>query len=201
MGVQLPLRHRNTYKMKHFKKLIYTAAILPLIFSFSTAADQVILDDLIVDGSQCVGAGCSNGEEFGFDTLKLKSDTPMIRFEDTSSTSSFPSSDWSAGVEDDVNDVSRFVVKFGNGATVLSLPATESGGIGLGANSAIEPNAVSVGAPGIERKIVHVANGTNATDAVNKSQLDQMQVDFQTKLILIGTRIDNLTTRVDNLIP
>ena len=31
--------------------------------------DQVILDDLIVDGSACIGFDCVNGESFGFDTI------------------------------------------------------------------------------------------------------------------------------------
>ena len=35
-------------------------------------ADQVITDDLIVQNSLCVGFDCTNGESFGFDTLRLK---------------------------------------------------------------------------------------------------------------------------------
>ncbi|MBC8184459.1 hypothetical protein H8E88_25470 [candidate division KSB1 bacterium] len=56
----------------------------------SAPPDQVILDDLIVDGSLCVGMDCVNGESFGFDTIRLKENTLRIRFIDTSSTSSFP---------------------------------------------------------------------------------------------------------------
>jgi hypothetical protein len=33
--------------------------------------DQVILDDLIVDGSACIGLDCVNGESFGFDTIRI----------------------------------------------------------------------------------------------------------------------------------
>ena len=50
--------------------------------------DQLILDDLIVDGSLCVGMDCVNGEPFGFDTIRLKENNTRIRFYDTSCTSS-----------------------------------------------------------------------------------------------------------------
>ena len=56
--------------------------------------DQVILDDLIVDGSLCVGWDCVNGEAFGFDTIRLKENNLRIRFEDTSNSASFPTNDW-----------------------------------------------------------------------------------------------------------
>jgi hypothetical protein len=58
------------------------------------AKDQVILDDLIVDGSLCVGMDCVNGESFGFDTIRLKENNLRIKFQDTSSTASFPNRDW-----------------------------------------------------------------------------------------------------------
>ena len=37
-----------------------------------SVADQVIPDDLIVQGSECVGFNCVNGEVFGFSTIILK---------------------------------------------------------------------------------------------------------------------------------
>lgn len=57
-------------------------------------ADQVILDDLIVDGSTCIGFDCVNGESFGFDTLRLKENNLRIKAQDTSNSASFPSNDW-----------------------------------------------------------------------------------------------------------
>ncbi|MEM7049326.1 MAG: hypothetical protein AAF604_06690 [Acidobacteriota bacterium] len=58
------------------------------------AADQVILDDLIVDGSACIGFDCVNGESFGFDTIRLKENNLRIKFDDTSVAASFPRTDW-----------------------------------------------------------------------------------------------------------
>ena len=46
--------------------------------------DQVIPDDLIVQGSGCVGFDCVNNESFGFDTIRLKENNLRIKFEDTS---------------------------------------------------------------------------------------------------------------------
>jgi hypothetical protein len=65
--------------------------------------DHVILDDLIVGGSLCVGFDCVNGESFGFDTIRLKENNLRIKFQDTSSTSSFPSTDWQLTVNDSAN--------------------------------------------------------------------------------------------------
>lgn len=65
--------------------------------------DQQILDDLIVVGSACVGQDCVNGENFGFDTLRLKENNLRIKFEDTSNSASFPSNDWELTANDSSN--------------------------------------------------------------------------------------------------
>ena len=66
------------------------------------ARDQVILDDLIVDGSLCVGFDCDNGESFGFDTIRLKENNLRIKADD-SSTGTFPSTDWQITFNDSAN--------------------------------------------------------------------------------------------------
>ena len=57
--------------------------------TMTASADQQILDDLIVDGSACVGQDCVNGESFGFDTIRLKENNLRIKFLDTSVSASF----------------------------------------------------------------------------------------------------------------
>jgi hypothetical protein len=57
-------------------------------------ADQVIPDDLIVQGSLCVGLDCVNNENFGFDTIILKENNTRILFNDTSVQAGFPANDW-----------------------------------------------------------------------------------------------------------
>jgi hypothetical protein len=59
-----------------------------------TSADQVIPDDLIVQGSECVGLDCVNNENFGFDTIRLKENNLRIHFDDTSTQAGFPNRDW-----------------------------------------------------------------------------------------------------------
>ena len=69
----------------------------------SSYADQQILDDLIVDGSACIGLDCVNGESFGFDTIRLKENNLRIAAVDTSNTASFPSQDWQLVFNDSTN--------------------------------------------------------------------------------------------------
>ena len=69
------------------KKL--TSAIVLAVMPMMGFADQVINDDLIVDGSQCVGIDCASGLNFGFDTLILKENNVRLLFDDTSSSGSF----------------------------------------------------------------------------------------------------------------
>ncbi|HKI06418.1 MAG TPA: tail fiber domain-containing protein [Thermoanaerobaculia bacterium] len=61
--------------------------------------DQVIPDDLIVQGSACIGFDCVNNESFGFDTVRLKENSTRIKFEDTSA-GSFPANDWQLTAND-----------------------------------------------------------------------------------------------------
>ena len=66
-------------------------------------ADQIVTDDYIVQGSICVGLDCVNGENFNYDTVRLKENNTRIKFFDSSSTSSFPSNDWQLTANDSGN--------------------------------------------------------------------------------------------------
>jgi len=87
--------------MKSVIKLVTGGLVL--FVATGVQADQVILDDLIVDGSICVGFDCVNGESFGFDTIRIKENNLRIRAQDTSSTSSFPTRDWQITFNDSAN--------------------------------------------------------------------------------------------------
>ena len=76
-----------------------------------SAADFVIIDDLIVDGSACIGFDCVNGESFGFDTIRLKENNLRIKFDDTSTAASFPRTDWQLTANDSANGgLSKFSI-------------------------------------------------------------------------------------------
>ena len=55
---------------------------------------QVIPEDLVVQGSECVGIDCTATESFGFDTIRLKENNLRIKAEDTSSSAGYPTTDW-----------------------------------------------------------------------------------------------------------
>src|ERR1051326_2294199 len=68
--------------------------------SLLAAPDQVIADDLIVQGSACVGLDCVNNESFGFDTIRLKENNTRIKFDDTSTGAGVPANDWQLTAND-----------------------------------------------------------------------------------------------------
>ena len=96
-----------------------------------TAADQVIPDDLIVQGSECVGLDCVNNENFGFDTIRLKENNTRIHFDDTSTQAGFPANDWRLIANDSASGgSSKFSIEDSTGAktpfTITAGAATNS---------------------------------------------------------------------------
>ena len=57
-------------------------------------------DDVSAAGGVCAGADCTNAESYGFTTIKLKENNLRIRFEDTSTTAGFASTDWQLSAND-----------------------------------------------------------------------------------------------------
>ena len=93
--------------------------------------DQVIPDDLIVQGSTCVGLDCVNNESFGFDTVRLKENNTRIHFDDTSTSAGFPANDWRLIANDSASGgSSKFSIEDSTGAktpfTVTAGAATNS---------------------------------------------------------------------------
>lgn len=69
--------------------------------------------------------------------------------------------------------------------------------VALGAQSEVksgDSNVVSVGNDNLKRKIINVANGVNANDAVNKSQLDTVEA----KINNVGAKINNVEAKINN---
>ena len=191
----------------------YVSCIVFLLFLTPVLADMVVLDDQIVDGSLCVGGDCVDGEVFDFDTIKIKSSDPQIKFQDTSSSASFPTNDWLMGIADDMATGSAFfyITDVESGSNVLHIQAADTGGVALGAGSEVVFDAVSVGAPGAERPIVNVASGINDTDAVNVEQFDDFQQQtesdnagaisaIESDIAATQVRIDDLQLRIHDLV-
>ncbi|CUH63463.1 hypothetical protein TG4357_00688 [Thalassovita gelatinovora] len=132
--------NRNTLK------LMASSAIVAL--AGTASADQVFNDDVIVDGSLCVGVDCVNGEAFGFDTIRLKENNLRIKFDDTSSSASFPSNDWQLTANDSSNggankfsldDITNSKTPFTIEATAPShsLYVDDAGRLGLGTSTPV----------------------------------------------------------------
>ncbi|WP_417469609.1 hypothetical protein [Maricaulis sp.] len=134
------------------------AAILGL--SAPAMSDQLFVTDVIVQGSLCVGTDCANGENFGFDTMRLKENNLRIHFQDTSNSGSFPTNDWRIIINDSAN----------GGANYFAIEDTSSGAVpfrilaGAPANSlyvdAQGDVGVGTGNPVVE---LHVTDGDSPT--------------------------------------
>src|SRR5713226_7454562 len=86
-------------------------------FSLGAMPDFVIADDLIVQGSACVGLDCVNGEVFNFDTIRLKENNTRIGFMDTSSAAGFPTNDWTIRANSSANGGANFLAFVDQGAS------------------------------------------------------------------------------------
>lgn len=89
--------------MKYLVKHFCLIAISSIGFAHVAFADIVHNDDVIAKFSHCVGNDCVNGENFGFDTMRLKENNLRIHFQDTSTSASFPSNDWRLVANDTSN--------------------------------------------------------------------------------------------------
>ncbi len=133
--------------MKGTKPTLRTAACLVglalTLAAAPAAADILHLDDVIIDGSLCVGFDCVNGESFGFDTIRLKENNLRIHFLDTSVAASFPPNDWRIVINDSANggssyfavedaSAARQVFKVFAGARSNALVVDSQGDVGIG---------------------------------------------------------------------
>jgi hypothetical protein len=144
-------------------------------------ADQVIADDLIVQGSVCVGLDCVNNEPFGFDTVVLKENNLRIFFNDTS-VGAFPTNDWQIVVNDSASGGGSYfaIVDATAGQTLFQLCAvadTNCTNIGMGGTdpqtalntSAIQQNTLDIGqnTADIAQNTSDIAQNTSDIAAIN----------------------------------
>lgn len=119
-------------------------------------ADIVHADDVIIDGSLCVGFNCINNESFGSDTIRLKEDNLRIHFDDTSSIAGFPARDWRIVINDStsggasyfgIEDTTggRRVMTIEAGAPTNSLYVDDGGRVGIGTSTPVVEAHISNG--------------------------------------------------------
>jgi hypothetical protein len=74
----------------------------------SRPMDIVHADDVIIDGSLCVGNDCYSGLAFGFDTIVLMENNLRIFFDDTSTIQNYPRNDWRIICNDSTDGGGRY---------------------------------------------------------------------------------------------
>ncbi len=106
--------------------------------------DFVIADDLIVQGSACVGLDCVNGEVFGFDTIRVKENNTRIQFDDTSSTAGFATNNWQIRANSSASGGASFLAFVDQGAAGNS----ETGTIVFEVDAGAPANSLKVASNG-----------------------------------------------------
>jgi hypothetical protein len=109
-----------------------------------TSPDDVIPDDLIVQGSACVGLDCVSGEVFGFDTIRTKENNTRIQFDDTSTSAGFPSNNWQIRANASGSGGANFLAFVDQGTTGNS----ETGTIVFEVDAGAPANALKVSSTG-----------------------------------------------------
>ena len=134
--------------MKFKKQVLWAACCTALLAGNVAKADIVHLDDVIATFSMCIGNDCVNGENFGFDTLRLKENNLRIHFDDTSTSASFPKNDWRILANDTSNGggnylaiedstAGRQVFRVDAGAPANSIRVDSAGDVGVGEDNPV----------------------------------------------------------------
>lgn len=124
----------------------YAVRVLADFVAPPVYADVVHADDVIIQFSLCAGTDCINGENFGFDTLRLKENNLQIHFDDTSASASFPANDWRIVINDTDNGGSNYfavedstagrkIFTVEAGAPANSLYVEDDGDVGIGTSA------------------------------------------------------------------
>jgi len=113
-------------------------------FSLFAVPDQVIPDDLIVQGSGCFGLDCVNNENFGFDTIRVKENNTRIQFDDTSTSAGFPTNNWQIRANSSASGGASFLGFVDQGSTGNS----ETGTVNFQVDAGAPANSVHVASTG-----------------------------------------------------
>ncbi len=132
--------------------------------------DQVIPDDLIVQGSACVGLDCVNNENFGFDTIRLKENNTRIQFDDTSTSAGFATNNWQIRANNSASGGASFLAFVDQGATGNS----ETGTIVFEVDAGAPANSLKVSSGGD----IGVGTATPVLDIhVNRTDTPAMRLE------------------------
>jgi len=139
--------------------------------SLFSLPDIVQADDVIIQGSLCVGLDCVNNESFSFDTIRLKENNTRISFNDTSTSAGFPTNDWTIrandsasggasylafvdrGTTENGDETGTIVFRVDAGAPANSLKVSSSGKVGIRtATPGLDVHIASTDTPAIRQE-------------------------------------------------
>lgn len=123
--------------------------------SLHPAPNTLFTDDVSAKGGVCAGADCTSPESYGGATLKLKANNTRLKFEDTSTLSGFPSTDWQLSANDSFSGgLNKFFIEDLTAGTVPMLiegatPTNafyldSTGRVGLGTSTPARDLTISV---------------------------------------------------------
>lgn len=132
---------------KTFSTLGTSVSALCLLAA-SASADTVFTTAVDIQSSLCVGTDCSNPQNFGADTIRMRENNLRVHFDDTSSSGSFPNNDWRITVNDSSNGganyfsvddatANRQVFRIEAGAPSNSLYVDDGGNVGFGTSAPV----------------------------------------------------------------
>lgn len=83
------------------------------------APETLFTDDVSAKGGVCAGFDCTSPESYGIATAKLKANNTRLKFEDTSTSPGFPTTDWQLSANDTFSGgLNKFFVEDLTAATV-----------------------------------------------------------------------------------
>ena len=110
------------------------------------APETLFNDDVSAKGGVCAGFDCTSPESYGLATAKLKANNTRLKFEDTSTSAGFPTTDWQLSANDTfsggankffVEDLTAATVPFliEGGTPTNALYVDSTGRIGMGTST------------------------------------------------------------------
>jgi hypothetical protein len=122
-------------------------------------AEVVYNQDVLINGSLCVGFDCGSSQSFGADTIRVRENNTRIHFDDTSNSASFPNNDWRLLANEQSNGgrnvfqiqdatAGREVISVEAGARSYALYVESDGDVGFGTmNPVVNLHAVDGNTP------------------------------------------------------
>ena len=89
-------------------RALLLGAGVALLLAAPARADDLVADDQIVQGAECVGFDCVNSEVFGTDTLRLKENNTRLAFDDTTASGG-SANDWEVTANDSASGGSNYL--------------------------------------------------------------------------------------------